>query len=239
MNVVKLLRWVVGLGLMVVVMVGCATTDVVSPTEVEPVVDAPTDTPVPTEVPSETPTDVPEDASVEAPTEAPTETPTEAPTEAPTATPPFSLTSPAFEHEGVIPAKFSCDDQDIAPELVWEGAPEGTASFVLIVDDPDAPVGTWVHWVVYDIPAGTTSLPEAASADGTLPQRALQGQNSWKRADYGGPCPPRGEHRYFFKLYALDTVLGLDPASTKKADVEAAMEGHVLDDVTLMGRYAR
>jgi Raf kinase inhibitor-like YbhB/YbcL family protein len=149
------------------------------------------------------------------------------------------LSSPAFDHEGVIPAKFSCDDQDIAPELTWEGAPEGTASFVLIVDDPDAPVGTWVHWVVYNIPAGVKGLKEAASSQPALPDGAQQGKNGWRRTDYGGPCPPRGEHRYFFKLYALDMTLDLDPGAAGKANVEAAMEGHVLAEATLMGRYTR
>ncbi len=150
----------------------------------------------------------------------------------------LELTSSAFDHEGMIPAKYSCDGQDISPPLIWENVPEGTESFVLICDDPDAPVGTWVHWVLFDLPAETRSLPEAVAAEPEPPVGGRHGKNSWGRLDYGGPCPPSGAHRYIFKLYAIDTTLNLS-AGAKKQKVLDAMDGHILDQTTLMGKYQR
>jgi len=154
----------------------------------------------------------------------------------------MTLTSPAFSHEGSIPARFTCDGDDISPALQWSGAPAGTRSFVLIVDDPDAPDPaaprmTWVHWVLYNLPPNATGLAENVSAK-DLPQGTLQGNNDWKRTGYGGPCPPIGRHRYFHKLYALDTVLG-DLHEPTKGGVEQAMRGHVLAETQLLGTYQR
>jgi Raf kinase inhibitor-like YbhB/YbcL family protein len=151
----------------------------------------------------------------------------------------IDLSSPAFEDEGMIPQTYTCDGQDISPELRWSDPPERTQSFVLIVEDPDAPARTWIHWVIYNIPADQRSLEEAVPPEAELPNGALQGQNSWPRTGYGGPCPPRGTHRYFFTLYALDTTLGLDPQSADKAAVLESMEGHVLAQTSLMGQYER
>ena len=151
----------------------------------------------------------------------------------------MELTSPAFQHEALIPSRYTCDGEDISPELRWSGAPEGTKSFVLISDDPDAPVGLWVHWVIYEIPPTVAGLSEAVDPDkDTLSNGARQGVNSWSRIGYGGPCPPGGTHRYFFKLYALDCNLILQPGATK-AEVEKGLKGHVLAEATLMGRYTR
>ena len=135
------------------------------------------------------------------PTDEPTEEPTEEPAEEPTEPPmPFELTSPAFVHGDPIPVKFSCDGEDISPELVWGDPPEGTQSFVLIFDDPDAPGGTWIHWVLYNIPAEARGLAEGITADPILADGSMNGKNSWGTLGYGGPCPPSGTHRYFFKL---------------------------------------
>lgn len=153
----------------------------------------------------------------------------------------FSLTSPAFEAGGSIPARHTCDDRDLSPELSWTEPPAGTRSLALISDDPDAPVGNWVHWVLYDLGPDARSLPEGLPTDGELqePVAATQGTNDFGRPGYGGPCPPPGApHRYFFRLYALDARLELGPGATKK-DVEQAMQGHVLGQTELMGRYAR
>lgn len=150
----------------------------------------------------------------------------------------FELTSTAFAQGDPIPAKYTCDGQDISPPLGWSDPPEGTRSFALINDDPDAPVGTWDHWVIYNLPSETRSLPEAVSSDAELPDGSRNGQNSWRRLGYGGPCPPSGTHRYFFKLYALDTALGLDPGAGKQ-QVLTAMEGHILGQAELMGVYSR
>lgn len=150
----------------------------------------------------------------------------------------LELSSPAFKDGEAIPAKYSCDGEDISPDLNWENLPAGTESLALIMDDPDAPGGTWVHWVVYDIPPETTGFPEKISATGELPNGGKQGNNSWKRFGYGGPCPPRGTHRYFFKLYALDSILGLESGITK-GRLLRAMEGHVLDQGQLMGTFSR
>src|SRR5688572_23435003 len=140
----------------------------------------------------------------------------------------LSLSSPVFTHNGPIPKLYTCQGKDISPAINWTGLPNGTKSVVLIVDDPDAPdpkapKRTWVHWVLYDIPAAATALAEG----GALPAGTREGRNDWGRTGYGGPCPPTGRHRYFHKLYAIDTVLG-DLGAPAKGDVEKAMKGHVL-----------
>jgi hypothetical protein len=150
----------------------------------------------------------------------------------------FVITSSAFSEGGMIPRQYSCDGPDVSPELFWEGVPEDTRSLALICDDPDAPVGTWVHWVLFNIPAGEKGLPAQIAPDATLSNGALHGTNDFRRLGYGGPCPPGGTHRYYFKLYALDTTLPLDAGATK-AQVEAAMAGHILAHAQLMGKYKR
>jgi hypothetical protein len=149
------------------------------------------------------------------------------------------ISSPAFEANREIPSKFTCEGQDVSPPLAWDGVPDETQSFALIVDDPDAPDPaaprrTWVHWVLLDLPATARSLPEAVRA---LPAGTLEGVNDWQRTGYGGPCPPVGRHRYFFKLYALDTKLKLVKPS--KAQLESALEGHVLARAELIGTYEK
>ena len=151
---------------------------------------------------------------------------------------PFELTSVAFANGDPIPMKYTCDDQDISPPLQWKDPPEGTRSFALICDDPDAPVGTWVHWVIYSLPGSTTSLPEAVPPDAELSDGGRHGKNSWRRPGYGGPCPPGGTHRYFFKLYALDAELEL-AAGANKDELLRVMEGHVLASTEAMGVYSR
>jgi len=151
----------------------------------------------------------------------------------------LSLKSSAFAHEGNIPQKHTCDGADVSPALSWSDPPAGTQSFSLIMDDPDAPAGTWVHWVLYNVPAQTHELPEGVPKVRELKDGARQGQNDFSRPGYGGPCPPRGApHRYYFKLYALDGDLNL-PAAARKTDVEKAMKGHILAQAQLMGRYKR
>ena len=154
----------------------------------------------------------------------------------------LQITSTAFSEGQPIPAKYSCEGSDISPPLQWiplGGTPANTKSFALIMDDPDAPVGTWVHWVLYDLPPDTTELPEDVAKTQVIPGGAKQGLNTWPRLGYGGPCPPPGKpHRYFFKLYALDAMLDLKPILTKK-DLLKAMEGHVLAEGQLMGTYQR
>ena len=149
------------------------------------------------------------------------------------------ISSPSFSSGGDIPKKHTCDAADVSPQLAWSGAPAGVRSFALIADDPDAPVGTWVHWVYYDLPASATGLPENVSKVDEPPTGGRQGRNDFRRIGYGGPCPPPGKpHRYFFKLYALDRTLDLKPGATKK-EVEQAMKGHVLAQAELMGKYGR
>jgi Raf kinase inhibitor-like YbhB/YbcL family protein len=148
------------------------------------------------------------------------------------------LTSSAFIHEGEIPALYTCDKRDISPPLAWAGVPANARSLALIVDDPDAPDPAapkmvWVHWVLYDIPPATAGLAEGAKPH-ELPVGIREGLNDWKRTGYGGPCPPIGRHRYFFKLYALDTVLP-DLDRPTKAGLEGAIKGHVLEHATLIG----
>jgi len=151
----------------------------------------------------------------------------------------IQLASPAFTEGKPIPAKYTCDAEDLSPPLKWEGLPEGTRSIAIICDDPDAPMRTWVHWVIYDIPASVTELPEGVPKTEVLPNGAKQGVTDFKRTGYGGPCPPPGKpHRYFFKIYALDAQLNLEPRANKK-DVLSAMRGHVLGEGGLMGTYKR
>ena len=149
------------------------------------------------------------------------------------AMPELRITSSAFADGEAIPPKYTADGDDVNPPLIISGVPEGAQSLVLIMDDPDAPMGTWDHWIVFNIPADTSEITEDS-----VPAGAIQGRNSWGRSDYGGPAPPRGTHRYFFKLYALDTKLDL-PAGSKKTRLEAAMKGHILADAELIGLYSR
>jgi Raf kinase inhibitor-like YbhB/YbcL family protein len=154
----------------------------------------------------------------------------------------IQMTSAAFGPNQEIPKKYTCDGTDISPPLEWSGLPTDTKSLVLIVDDPDAPDPaapkmTWVHWVLYNIPATATGLPEDVGAQ-DLPTGTQEGLNNWQRTGYGGPCPPIGRHRYFHKLYALDTVLP-DMGTPTKAELETAMEEHILEEVELIGTYQR
>ena len=155
----------------------------------------------------------------------------------------LSLRSPSFEPQVQIPAKHTCQGDDVSPALAWSDAPAGTKSFALIVDDPDAPdprapKTTWVHWVLYDIPAAAHALPEGGDRGGAAARARCEGINDWKRTGYGGPCPPIGRHRYFHKLYALDVVLA-DLHRPTKAALEKAMAGHVLAEAQLMGTYEK
>jgi Raf kinase inhibitor-like YbhB/YbcL family protein len=151
----------------------------------------------------------------------------------------INITSVAFAEGQPIPSKYTCDGEDVSPSLKWDNAPAGTKSFALICDDPDAPSGTWVHWVIYDLPATTTELPEAIPTKEEVLNGAKQGKNDFGRTGYGGPCPPPGgAHRYYFKLYALDDSLNLR-AGAKKGDVEVAMKGHIVGEGKLMGSYRR
>ncbi len=150
----------------------------------------------------------------------------------------LQLTSSAFSHEGSVPAAYTCDGRDISPSLAWTAPPAGTKRLALISDDPDAPMGTWVHWVVYNIPPAVKQLAEAFPATAELPDGTRQGMTDFGRVGYGGPCPPGGTHRYYFKLYALDTALSLGPGVTKR-QLEEAMQGHILAEAQLMGRYRR
>jgi hypothetical protein len=151
----------------------------------------------------------------------------------------FNMNTTAFQPGGDIPRKFTCDGLDVSPALSWTDPPPGTQSFALIADDPDAPVGIWVHWVAYDLPASARQLPEGVSKTDAMPGGGVQGVNDFGKAGYGGPCPPPGKpHRYYFKLYALDSKLNLKPGATKKA-VEQAMQGHILAQAEVMGRFKR
>jgi len=144
----------------------------------------------------------------------------------------MKLTSPAFEHNGKIPSEYTCDGEDVSPELNIEDVPEDVNSLVLIMDDPDAPVGNWDHWIVFNIAPDTAKIEKGTEPAG------VGGKNSWKKTGYGGPCPPDREHRYFFKLYALDTTLDLAEGSTKD-EIEKAMEGHIVEKTELIGLYER
>jgi Raf kinase inhibitor-like YbhB/YbcL family protein len=151
----------------------------------------------------------------------------------------FTIRSTALEAGGPIAQVYTCDGRDVSPPLRWDNVPPGTKSFALVCDDPDAPMGTWVHWVIYGIPESVRQLPEAVPVRDRLSDGALQGRNDFGKIGYGGPCPPRGKpHRYFFRLYALDDVLSLAPGLSKKALLKA-IEGHVLAEAELFGTYGR
>ncbi len=153
--------------------------------------------------------------------------------------PTFTLTSPAFSKGSSIPTRYTCDGEDLSPPLKWQGAPQATTAFALIMEDPDAPIGTFTHWVLYNLPSSTTSLPEGVAKGERLPSGAAQGRNDFGRLGYGGPCPPRGPaHRYYFRLYALDAPVNLAPGATK-AQLLQAIRGHVLAWAELMGTYQR
>jgi Raf kinase inhibitor-like YbhB/YbcL family protein len=151
----------------------------------------------------------------------------------------LQISSTAFSAGEAIPKKFTCDGPDVSPQLKWSDPPGNTESFALIMDDPDAPAGTWVHWVLYDIPADARELPERVATQEQLASGARQGRNDFGKIGYGGPCPPPGKpHRYFFKLYALDTKLNLKSGATK-AELERAMKPHILAQAELIGKYGR
>ena len=150
----------------------------------------------------------------------------------------MTIQSPEFKEGATIPAKFTCDDIDISPPLEWSNVPIGTKVFALICDDPDAPAGTWVHWVLFNIPGDLRKLPEHVPGTETLNNGARQGKTDFGSIGYGGPCPPGGTHRYYFKIYALDSELDSKPGITKK-ELLKAMEGHILGEGQLMGRYKR
>lgn len=151
----------------------------------------------------------------------------------------IQITSTAFAGGQPIPEKYTCAGPDVSPPLQWTNAPAGVKSFALIADDPDAPMGTWVHWVIYHVPPTTTALAENTPPAPELPDGSRQGINDFRQVGYGGPCPPPGKpHRYYFKLYALDRVLDLQPGATRK-DIETAMRGHVLAEGHLIGTYQR
>ncbi len=151
----------------------------------------------------------------------------------------MQLSSTAFQEGAPIPAKYTCDDRNVSPPLKWTGVPPGAKSLALIADDPDAPGGTWVHWVLYDLPPNTSEIPEAAPKGQYLPGGARQGLNDFKHLGYGGPCPPPGKpHRYYFTLYALDSSLELKPGAARK-ELENAMGKHILAQAQLMGTYQR
>lgn len=150
----------------------------------------------------------------------------------------FQLFSPDFQEGQPIPRKFSCDGLDVSPQLDWKDAPAGTTCFALIVRDPDAPAGDWVHWVLYNIPAEVNKLPDSLPAEKVLKDGTLQGRNGWHQIRYGGPCPPGGTHRYIFALYALDSKLKLE-AGAEQRELLHAMQGHVLAETKLLGTYSR
>jgi Raf kinase inhibitor-like YbhB/YbcL family protein len=151
----------------------------------------------------------------------------------------FRIESAAFKEGAFIPARFSCQGENVSPPLKWTDPPAGARSFVLVVDDPDAPGGTWTHWVVFNLPAQTRAMEENVPKQDELANGGLQGLTSFGSVGYGGPCPPPGKaHRYFFRLYALDTVLSLKTGATRE-DVVAALKGHTLGEAQLMGRYKR
>lgn len=154
----------------------------------------------------------------------------------------FVLSSSSFTHQGEIPSEYTCEGSDISPPLSWSGIPDGTKSLAMIVDDPDAPdpkapQRVWVHWVLYNLPPTAGALAEAATPD-KLPEGTAQGKNDWGRIGYGGPCPPIGRHRYFFKIYALDAMLS-DLGTPTKKELEKAMEGHILARAEIIGTYEK
>jgi Raf kinase inhibitor-like YbhB/YbcL family protein len=151
----------------------------------------------------------------------------------------LQLTSSVFRQGEAIPSKYTCDGANVSPPLEWSEPPAGTKAFALIADDPDAPGGTWVHWVLYNVPAMARVLREDVSKDADFPKGVLEGMNDFQKSGYGGPCPPAGSsHRYFFRLYALDIALSL-PMGAKRQAVDSAMKGHVLGQAELIGSYRR
>lgn len=216
------LRMLTALLACILLLTACATPQATS----DSVPVEPTNPPAPTVIPAETETPVLSEG--------------EEPQEPMEGLMPFELTSPTFAQGEAIPEKYSCKGEDISPPLVWGPPPEATKSQVLIMDDPDAPIGTWVHWIVFNIPNNTYGLEEALPITGLnqVPEFISVAKNSWGRNDYGGPCPPSGTHRYFFKLYALDTILTLDKNADKK-QVLSAMEGHILAQTELMGTFTK
>ena len=150
----------------------------------------------------------------------------------------MEIKSPAFAHGAPIPSRHTCDGADVSPPLAISAPPAGTKSFALIADDPDAPAGTWVHWVAWNLPSDTKSLAENLPKKESLPAGGRQGQNDFHRTGYGGPCPPSGTHRYFFRLFAVDATLDL-PATATRADLDRALQGHILSRAELMGTYRR
>ncbi len=150
----------------------------------------------------------------------------------------IAISSTAFKEGEIIPKKYTCDGENVSPPLEWSGIPKGTKSLALIADDPDAPHGTWVHWVLFNIPSDVNGLPENIPPRSTLKNGARQGMNDSRKLGYDGPCPPGGTHRYFFKLYALGIDLSLESGATK-SQLLKAMEGHVLGEGRLMGKYKR
>jgi Raf kinase inhibitor-like YbhB/YbcL family protein len=151
----------------------------------------------------------------------------------------FSVSSPTFQNGGSIPKKFTCDGADVSPELQWTAPPTGTQSLSLVADDPDAPVGTWVHWVLFDLPPETKALPEGVAKVDEPPTGGRQGRNDFRKLGYGGPCPPPGKpHRYFFRVYAVDTKVGLKPGASRQ-QLDEAMQGHILATAEWMGKYQR
>jgi Raf kinase inhibitor-like YbhB/YbcL family protein len=150
----------------------------------------------------------------------------------------LNIKSPAFESGEFIPKKYTCDDVNISPPLEWTELPDGVKSIALICDDPDAPMGTWVHWVIYNIPPTTNKLSENIPTEKVLENGALQGTNDFHKIGYGGPCPPGGTHRYFFKVYALDTELDLGEGATKEVLLNG-MQSHILAEGELVGKYSR
>lgn len=202
---------------------------------------APTSPPATQTTPADT---TPEATTEPSATATPTGTPATQPTPATSATPTpteaavFELSSSVFAPGEAIHSRYSCDGDNISPPLLWAHAPEGTQSYALIMDDPDAPGGTWIHWVLFNIPAEVDSLKEDITHEYVLTNSSRQGVNSWGSLGYGGPCPPDGTHRYIFRLYAVDMLLDLDPGATKQELLEA-VEGHVLADAELVGTYTR
>jgi Raf kinase inhibitor-like YbhB/YbcL family protein len=151
----------------------------------------------------------------------------------------MNLSSPSFKNGGDIDKKFTCDGADVSPQLVWSDAPAGAKTFALLVDDPDAPVGNWNHWTIWNVPASAQGLSEDTPKEAHLSDGSQQGLNDFHKPGYNGPCPPQGKpHRYYFKLFALDTKLDLKPTATKK-ELEAAIKGHILGQAEWMGRYRR
>ncbi len=150
----------------------------------------------------------------------------------------FTIKSTAFHEGEMIPSKYTCEGQDVSVPLEWQSAPSTAKSLALIADDPDAPAGTWVHWVIFNMPPAAAGLPENVPPKESLSNGALQGKNDFGNYGYGGPCPPGGTHRYYFKLYALDSMLKLSAGITK-AELLKAMEGHIVAQAQIMGRYSR